>query len=169
MNAGHKLDTQLPDISGEIKLLIIDEASMLKTERVDYVDKVLRNVFHKNSLFGGIPVLLSADFGLLLPVGSGSICSAEWFKTRFEVKLECNRRLKRDTNGSYDAFLKELRVGDEENMISIPKSVTTYNDTDEALKSMLEILYRFNPRKYEYPLPEAFPIIQCQKRLANPW
>lgn len=50
------------------KMLAIDEISMLKSETMEYIDKVLKIVRNNNAPFGGIQTILIGDFFQLPPV-----------------------------------------------------------------------------------------------------
>lgn len=50
------------------KMLAIDEISMLKSETMEYLDKVLKIVRNNNAPFGGIQTILIGDFFQLPPV-----------------------------------------------------------------------------------------------------
>lgn len=52
----------------QVKVLIIDEVSMLHHFRLDLVDRILRMGKHKDEPFGGIQVILCGDFFQLPPV-----------------------------------------------------------------------------------------------------
>jgi ATP-dependent exoDNAse (exonuclease V) alpha subunit len=52
----------------KVKVLIIDEVSMLHHFRLDLVDQVLRNAKGNNDAFGGVQVILCGDFFQLPPV-----------------------------------------------------------------------------------------------------
>ena len=57
----------------DIRLLIIDEVSMVRTDVVDAIDLFLRaNGPHKNQAFGGIQVMFVGDLFQLPPVVSGA-------------------------------------------------------------------------------------------------
>ncbi len=51
-----------------VKILIIDEISMVSPEVFVAVDKVLKTVKHSSEVFGGVQVVLSGDFFQLPPV-----------------------------------------------------------------------------------------------------
>lgn len=52
-----------------VKVLIIDEVSMLHARQLDLVDEVLRKVRENELPFGGVQVILSGDFFQLPPIG----------------------------------------------------------------------------------------------------
>ena len=56
------------DCNLKLKLLIIDEFSMLKARELCYVDKLLSQIMECNNPFGGITVVLVGDLAQLTPV-----------------------------------------------------------------------------------------------------
>lgn len=61
-------------LPNDLKLLLIDEFSMLDAKMIGKIDGVLRRVFRKpDVLFGGISVCFSGDFFQLPPVGGHSL------------------------------------------------------------------------------------------------
>lgn len=52
----------------KIKVLIIDEVSMVSGKKLDLYDKILRNIRGKNLPFGGLQLILSGDLFQLPPV-----------------------------------------------------------------------------------------------------
>ena len=60
---------------GEMKILVIDEVSMMGSQILEYVHKRLGQLKHNKELFGGICILAVGDFYQLPPVKAGSpIC-----------------------------------------------------------------------------------------------
>lgn len=71
-NIFHK--TQLSKIKREVmeelELLIIDEVSMLRADKLDAIDTILRGVRRSNTPFGGVQVLFIGDMYQLPPVAT---------------------------------------------------------------------------------------------------
>ncbi|XP_021979692.1 uncharacterized protein LOC110875797 [Helianthus annuus] len=71
---GIKQNTQLAQLLQEVKLIIWDEAPMMKKYAFEARDKTLRDILglvvytNRERVFGGIPVLLGGDFRQILPV-----------------------------------------------------------------------------------------------------
>lgn len=53
----------------DLKLLIIDEISMVGARTFHYIDQRLKQIFHTVKPFGGLSVILVGDFKQLKPVG----------------------------------------------------------------------------------------------------
>lgn len=56
-----------------VKLIIIDEISMVGTKLLHYLNFRLQQIFNSDKLFGGIPIIFFGDFKQLPPVGDGWI------------------------------------------------------------------------------------------------
>lgn len=63
-----KARTKLMVCWSSVKLIIIDEAYKLKVEWLSLIYEKLRQIFNSQFSFAGIPVLLSADAGQIVPV-----------------------------------------------------------------------------------------------------
>jgi ATP-dependent DNA helicase PIF1 len=106
----------------EIKVLVIDEISMMSKKVFDILDSIGRSSRKKPDLpFGGIQVVFSGDFYQLPPVGSGeeddedssAFCfeSSRWneiFTTSNIIQL---KTIFRQTDLRYTKALNEIRVG----------------------------------------------------------
>lgn len=62
-----------------VKVLIIDEVSMLHARQLDLVDEVLRRLRDDERPFGGVQVVLSGDFFQLPPIGNKDETNREKF------------------------------------------------------------------------------------------
>lgn len=69
-----------------LKILIIDEVSMLSKELFDKLDYIAQQIRSDDSAFGGIQIVCCGDF-LQLPVIKGEFCflSDKWEKCNFKV------------------------------------------------------------------------------------
>ena len=57
---------------GAMKVLIIDEASMLQPSYIDWLDQTIRNIRGRpTEVFGGIQIIMCGDFGQLPGISSG--------------------------------------------------------------------------------------------------
>ena len=101
----------------KVKVLIIDEISMLHRNQLDLVDQVLQFFKSKNKPFGGIQVVLCGDFFQLPPVGKPGERSSDKFsfmsrafaETGFEV---CYLTVQyRQNDGRLNKILNEIRSG----------------------------------------------------------
>ncbi len=63
-----KLNTQKREVIEALELLIIDEVSMLRCDKLDSIDTILRAIRKKNIPFGGVQVLFIGDMYQLPPV-----------------------------------------------------------------------------------------------------
>jgi len=69
-----QLNSQKRDVMDELELLIIDEVSMMRCDKLDTIDTILRGVRKKNIPFGGVQVLFIGDMYQLPPVAP----DADW-------------------------------------------------------------------------------------------
>lgn len=101
----------------DVKVLIIDEVSMLHDFRFDMIDQILKHVKKNNLPFGGVQVVLSGDFFQLPPVSRMGEPEARfiyesrsWKEGKFAIcYLEENHRQKNDISQS---ILNEIRGGE---------------------------------------------------------
>ncbi len=63
----------------DVKVLIVDEISMLHAKQVNLLDEILRNIRQNSAAFGGVQVVFSGDFFQLPPVGSKGESNKEKF------------------------------------------------------------------------------------------
>jgi len=63
-----QLNKQKREVMEELELLIIDEVSMLRCDKLDCIDAILRGVRKKNIPFGGVQILFIGDMYQLPPV-----------------------------------------------------------------------------------------------------
>lgn len=71
----------------DIKVLVVDEISMLHAWQVDLLDEILRTVRENNQAFGGVQVIFSGDFFQLPPIGNKGESNKEKFA--FMAKSWC--------------------------------------------------------------------------------
>lgn len=74
----------------EVKVLIIDEISMLHAKQVDLLDEILRIIRDNKDAFGGIQVIFSGDFFQLPPVGSKGESNKDKFAFMAKAWLNAN-------------------------------------------------------------------------------
>ena len=64
---------QLCSLYRDLKLLIIDEISMVSSKLFHHLDSRMKELFNENEPFGGISLLAFGDFNQLHPCTLGSI------------------------------------------------------------------------------------------------
>ena len=121
-------DTSLRNIQEKlkyVKIIVIDEKSMISMYRLHEIDSRLRQIFADQRPLGGRSVVLMGDFGQLVPVGGKSlVClSNEVFKgspqeveglrtyKSFEDVLSLGS-VRQDNNDPLSSILKSMRVGE---------------------------------------------------------
>lgn len=98
-----------------VKVLIIDEISMLHRNQLDMVNTVLRFFKENNEAFGGIQVVFSGDFFQLPPIGNNNETAREKFAFMSEAWLQADLTICylteqfRQENNSLNKILNEIR------------------------------------------------------------
>ena len=102
-----------------VKVLIIDEVSMMSKKIFELIDQIARSIHKKDVPFGGIQVIFTGDFFQLPPVGEDDADSSQfafesekWFQV---FPLENNIQLTtlfRQTDELYKKILMEIRCGE---------------------------------------------------------
>ena len=131
------------DFNLKLKLLIIDEYSMLKARELCYVDKRLSQIMECKGPFGGITVVLVGDVAQLPPVGGSTVWNyttsnigndltgTNLFKQfKSGAILRENHRFDHNDEGSvlFEGFLSRLRRGDstEDDLHLVCKKCSRY-------------------------------------------
>ena len=109
-----------------LKLLIVDEVSMVLPNLVDVIDHTLKSVRRNNQPFGGVPVLFVGDLFQLPPVVATPeerVYFSHRYRSRFFFSAEAFRetliqpvqltRIFRQTDTEFVAALNRIRVGEE--------------------------------------------------------
>src|SRR5690606_31735666 len=106
------------DKMDNVKVLIIDEISMLHRNQLDLVNRVLK-FFKENQLaFGGIQVVFSGDFFQLPPIGNESESSRQKFAFMSDAWLEAEPVIcylteqYRQSKNELNFILNEIRNGE---------------------------------------------------------
>ena len=106
------------DKMDSVKVLIIDEISMLHRNQLDLVNRVLK-FFKQNQLpFGGIQVVFSGDFFQLPPIGNEFESSRQKFAFMSDAWLEAEPVIcylteqHRQSNNELNFILNEIRNGE---------------------------------------------------------
>ena len=98
---------------GEMKILVVDEVSMMGSQILEYVHKRLGQLKHNKELFGGICILAVGDFYQLPPVRAGSpICvpnRCDLWMENFKC-VELTEIMRQRDDAVFAALLNRLRV-----------------------------------------------------------
>ncbi len=106
------------DKMDEVKVLIIDEVSMLHRRQLDMVHAVVRYFKNNPDAFGGIQVVFSGDFFQLPPIGHESESTREKFAFMSQAWLEARPVIcylteqYRQTDNDLNKILNEIRSGE---------------------------------------------------------
>jgi ATP-dependent exoDNAse (exonuclease V) alpha subunit len=99
----------------KVKVLIIDEISMLHRNQFELVDRILKYFKNSQEPFGSVQIVLAGDFFQLPPIGDTPIRERFAFMSPFWV--EANLQIcyltdqYRQTNNSLNKILNEIRYG----------------------------------------------------------
>ncbi len=127
----------LKDKIEDVKVLIIDEISMLHKNQFNMVQQVVQ--YFKNNLraFGGIQIVASGDFFQLPPVGNEhetnrdkfAFMSQAWLDAKFEICYLTAQFRQSDTN--LNKILNQIRAQDIDEGIYEVLGETRWNDLGE--------------------------------------
>ena len=102
----------------DIKVLVVDEISMLHARQVDLLDEILRTVRENNQAFGGVQVIFSGDFFQLPPIGNKGESNKEkfafmaksWLLAKFTICYlsEQHRQNNQDETKRYGMSLNDI-------------------------------------------------------------
>lgn len=79
----------------ELKILIVDEVSMIHSYTIDCIDKILRRVRKSNKPFGGVQVIFVGDLYQLPPVVKGNtleVLGGDW-ESEFFFDAKCLKEM----------------------------------------------------------------------------
>lgn len=116
----------------KVKVLIIDEISMLHKNQINAVDVVLRYFKKNEDAFGGIQIVVCGDFFQLPPIGQQgetskdkfAFMSEAWVKAKLSVCYLTEQY--RQSDNDLNLILNEIRTGDLSN-----KSFKTLNNASQ--------------------------------------
>lgn len=94
-----------------LKVLIIDEISMMNDELFDKISEYLQYVMKSKKPFGGIQIIITGDFCQLEPV-NGDFCfnSNIWDKMDLEI-IYLNKMIRQDGDKKFQKILEKVRYG----------------------------------------------------------
>lgn len=123
-----------------VKVLIIDEISMLHQKQFAMVDEVLQYFKENNLPFGGIQVVISGDFFQLPPIGDEMETSRDKFAfmspswVRADLKVCYLTEQYRQSNNDLNRLLNEMRTGnvgeDSFELVNNKIQETMYSDVN---------------------------------------
>ena len=134
-----QLNSQKREVMEELELLIIDEVSMLRCDKLDCIDAILRGVRKKNYPFGGVQVLFIGDMYQLPPVAP----DAEWqiLKEHYNSPFFFDAQVLKNTNVVYVELNKIYRQN-EQQFINLLNNVRNNTMTEYDFELLQE---RYNP------------------------
>lgn len=105
------------DKMDNVKVLIVDEISMLHRNQLDLVNRVLKYFKENEMAFGGIQVVFSGDFFQLPPIGNEEESSRQKFAFMSDAWLEAEPVIcylteqHRQSGNDLNSILNEIRSG----------------------------------------------------------
>lgn len=143
-----------------VDTIIVDEASMLRSDMVDGMDRYLRLAFHNNMPFGGKQIIFVGDLFQLPPVvkkgtvDDEMLCDLYGIGTPFFYKAKVLRRMNlpkiefikvyRQTDNTFVDILNKMRIGEiEEKELNI---LNKHVSSSDALADYSVILTGFNKK-----------------------
>lgn len=104
----------------KVRVLIVDEVSMMSKKLFDILDAALRAVKKIEAPFGGVQVIFTGDFFQLPPISSASDVesglfafeSARWYTTFRMENHVVLRHIFRQSDGEYKEILNQIRWGE---------------------------------------------------------
>jgi ATP-dependent exoDNAse (exonuclease V) alpha subunit len=125
----------LKDHLEKVKVLVIDEISMLHKNQLNLVDTVLKYFKNNTEPFGGIQVVLCGDFFQLPPIGNQGELSKDKFSFMSEAWVNAKlsvcylTKQYRQNDNELNEILNEIRTGEI--------STSSYNKLKNAAKNKL--------------------------------
>lgn len=145
-----------------LRLLIIDEVSMMNAELFSKVSKYLSLVRDVDAPFGGVQVLLCGDFAQLPPV-QGEFCfeAPEWDEMKIE-KIVLTQQFRQGGDTQFQSMLARLRRGEcTDNDLELLQrcAAITFPDgiTPTRLYSLNREVDRINQEEFEKLVKEKGP------------
>jgi hypothetical protein len=114
----------------DAKLLIFDEATMIPLWMLRFIDKLLRDIMQRDSLFGGKVVVMGGDFRQCLPIVESNdrglilaqcIRSASFWRRLKQLRLTRNMRARPDQAAFMD-WLLSVGNGSLGTSVELPQS-----------------------------------------------
>ena len=165
-----------------LKVLIIDEISMLDIELFEKISKYLQLVRYNSKPFGGLQLVLTGDFCQLEPV-SGDYCfkSEVWDKLKLDT-IYLHKMIRQDGDTKFQKMLMKLRYGVcsdktfetlsklKENKITTIRPTILYPknyDVDKINNAEYKKLIEDGAEKKVYPV--ELPTLKKNKDKAQTW
>lgn len=147
---GSKTLQRMQQRFSDLRLLIVDEYSMLRQRELHFIDRRLREIMDDDSIFGGITVVLMGDPAQLPPVAGKCLWDATstivedlagyglYQSFTMAIRLNVNNRLNSDDPDAarFGAFLCRLRDGacTEEDWNTVKELCSYYNMGNDEWK-----------------------------------
>jgi hypothetical protein len=150
IQSARKINPQTRHKLSKLKILLIDEVSMIRCDKLDMVDARLKAVMKNDMPFGGVQVIFVGDFCQLAPVVQDGSDEALALRAAygnrvfaFEAKSYQNANIKtfvlfeyvRQDNEAQKEILRHLRLGKEvDKCVEYINQLATGQETPNALR-----------------------------------
>lgn len=94
-----------------VKILIIDEISMLSPELFEKLNIIAKKIRKNNKIFGGIQIILSGDFCQLPNINSKYFCFESFIWNKVINKTYYFKEILRQNDNKFMNILNEIRLG----------------------------------------------------------
>lgn len=139
LNLIKKIKGNRKNIYKELDTIVIDEASMLRADLLDCIDKFLRLNVKKRKPFGGVQMIFIGDLYQLPPVVTGK--EKEFFNIYYKSPYFFDSMVVKDIDMEFIELEKIYRQKDE-NFIDILNAIRNNSITEKELNILNQ---RYNP------------------------
>lgn len=150
LNSIRKIKGNNKNIYKELDAIVIDEASMVRSDLLDCIDKFLRLNAGKKKPFGGIQMIFIGDLYQLPPVVTGK--EKDFFNTYYRSPYFFDAMIMRELDMEFIELEKIYRQKDDD-FIAILNAIRNNSITDKELDILNQ---RYNPEFI--PDPDDFYI-----------
>ncbi len=139
LNSIKKIKGNNKNIYRELDTIVIDEASMVRADLLDCIDKFLRLNVEKKKPFGGIQMIFIGDLYQLPPVVTGK--EKDFFNTYYKSPYFFDSMVMKEIDMEFIELEKIYRQKDED-FIAILNAIRNNSITEKELNILNE---RYNP------------------------
>jgi ATP-dependent exoDNAse (exonuclease V) alpha subunit len=139
LNSIKKMKGNQRDIYKELDAIVIDEASMIRADLLDCIDKFLRLNVKKKKPFGGVQMIFIGDLYQLPPVVTGK--EKEFFNTHYKSPYFFDSFVMKEIDMEFIELEKIYRQKDED-FIAILNAIRNNSITDKELGTLNQ---RYDP------------------------
>ncbi len=148
----------------KVKILIIDEVSLLSADLLNKLDYIFKKIRYKNKPFGGIQMIFSGDFLQLPIIDNGSVGkfafeSSSWKEGSIKTIL-LTEQVRQKGDNSFAEIMSEVRIGDTRNIHKLLGNQPVF--PDDGIKPI--VLYCLNKFVENYNNNEVAKLSGAEKK-----